>query len=107
TLGGLRENRKMVSLTRPSSVLPFSLVLFATSVSTASMLSSPFLLVLGGLAATLGYLAASMLLDDIVERLKLEPVPEAFRGIPIRFMSAGLIALMFKGIAAAFLQGLS
>jgi electron transport complex protein RnfA len=88
-------------------VLPMSLVLYAAAMSTARGVGSPYFLILGGFSATLGYLAASVLLDDITTRLELEPVPEAFRGIPIRFMSAGLIALTFAGIEAAFLMNVS
>jgi electron transport complex protein RnfA len=89
------------------SILPISLVLYAAAMSTARIVGSPVLLLLGGFAATLGYLAAAVLLDDIVERLNLEPVPEAFKGSPVRFMSAGLIALTFTGIEAAFLIKIS
>lgn len=87
----------------PDSILPMSLVLYAAAMATVQSVGSPYLLLFGGLSAALGYLAASVLLDDITDRLQLEPVPEAFRGIPIRFMSAGLIALTFAGIEAAFL----
>ncbi|OHD75635.1 MAG: hypothetical protein A3J97_16025 [Spirochaetes bacterium RIFOXYC1_FULL_54_7] len=89
------------------NILPISLVLYAAAMSTARIVGSPSLLLLGGLAAALGYLAAGVLLDEIVERLSLEPVPEAFKGSPIRFMSAGLIALVFTGIEAAFLIKIS
>ncbi|MFH2116209.1 MAG: hypothetical protein ABIJ86_17045 [Spirochaetota bacterium] len=85
------------------NILPISLVLYAAAMSTSRVVGSPSLLLLGGFAAALGYLAASVLLEDIVERLNLEPVPEAFKGSPIRFMSAGLIALVFNGIETAFL----
>jgi Na+-translocating ferredoxin:NAD+ oxidoreductase subunit A len=88
-------------------ILPFSLVLYAAAMSTTRVVGSPSLLLLGGFAAALGYLAAAILLDDIVDRLNLEPVPVAFRGSPIRFMSAGLIALTFTGIEAAFLITIS
>lgn len=88
----------------PDTVLPLSLVLYAAAMSTARVVGSPTMLVFGGFSAALGYLAASVLLDDIVDRLNLEPVPVAFRGIPIRFMSAGMIALTFAGIEAAFLM---
>ena len=84
-------------------IMPFSLVLYAAAMANAPILVSPFLMIVGGLVAALGYLAASILIEDIVERLKLEPVPAAFEGSPIRFMSAGLIALVFTGIEAAFL----
>lgn len=88
----------------PDTILLMSLVLYAAAMSTARMVASLSLLVLGGLAATSGYLASSVLLDEIVNRLNLEPVPEAFKGIPIRLVSAGLIALTFAGIEAAFLM---
>lgn len=98
------EKRGMPVSSLPDTILPMSLVLYAAAMSTARIVDSLSLLVLGGFAATVGYLAASVLLDDIVSRLNLEPVPGAFRGIPIRFMSAGLIALTFAGIEAAFLM---
>jgi len=99
-----REKSGIATSSLTDTVLPMSLVLYAAAMSTTRIVGSPYLLVLGGFSAALGYLAASVLLDDIVDRLNLEPVPVAFRGIPIRFMSAGLIALTFAGIEAAFLM---
>jgi len=45
-----------------------------------------------------GYLAASTILEAIRERLELERLPEAFKGAPAYFISAGLLALAFHGL---------
>jgi len=56
----------------------------------------------GALLSKTEYLAATRFLDDIVERIELEPIPAPFRGAPIRFISAGLMALAFAGVDAGF-----
>ncbi|OHD23069.1 MAG: hypothetical protein A2Y38_15000 [Spirochaetes bacterium GWB1_59_5] len=79
-----------------------TLVLYAVSMVAGGRFSSVWLLLGGGAAAAFGYLAATRFLDDIMDRLDLEPVPLPFRGAPIRFISAGLIALAFAGVDAGF-----
>lgn len=51
-----------------------------------------------GFAAALGWWCASVLLDRIVERLELEDIPQSLSGLPLRFLSAGLMAMAFSGI---------
>lgn len=79
-----------------------TLVLYAVAMMAGGRFSSVWLLMGGGAAAAFGYIAATCFLDDIMDRLDLEPVPAPFRGAPIRFISAGLMALAFAGIDASF-----
>jgi len=79
-----------------------TLVLYAVAMMAGGRFSSIWLLMGGGASAALGYLAATRFLDDIMDRLDLEPVPAPFRGAPIRFISAGLMALAFAGVDAGF-----
>jgi electron transport complex protein RnfA len=79
-----------------------TVVLYASAMMAGSRFSSPWLLLAGGAAAVIGYIAATSFLAAIVERMELEPVPPSFRGAPIRMLSAGLIALTFSGIDATF-----
>lgn len=88
-------------------LFPTTLVLYAVALSIGSRFSSTWLLLLGGAAAALGYVAATGFLDAIMERLELERVPEPFRGAPLRFLSAALMALAFAGIDAGFFSRLS
>ena len=60
-----------------------------------------------GAAAGLGFLAALCLLSAIRDRLDAERVPRALRGAPIALLSAGLMALAFLAIDAAFIHRLA
>lgn len=84
-----------------------TLVLYAVALSIGSRFSSTGLLLLGGAAAALGYIAATGFLEAIMERLELERVPEPFRGVPLRFLSAALMALAFAGVDVGFFSRLS
>jgi len=84
-----------------------TLVLYAAAMTAGQCFSSVWLLLGGGAMAALGYLAATRFLDAIMERLELEPVPAAFRGAPIRYISAGLMALAFSGVDASFFARIS
>jgi Na+-translocating ferredoxin:NAD+ oxidoreductase RnfA subunit len=79
-----------------------TLVLYAAAMIAGDSFSSIWYLLGGGAAAAFGYLAATRFLDTIMDRLDLEPVPLAFRGDPIRLLSAGLMALAFGGVDAGF-----
>jgi len=101
--------RAILSLTGKANTFQYdehsfqlTLVLYAVAMTAGGSFSSVWFLMGGGAAAALGYLAATRFLDDIMERLDLEPVPEPFRGAPIRFISAGLMALAFAGVDAGF-----
>jgi len=84
-----------------------TLVLYAAAMMAGGSFSSVWFLLGGGAAAALGYLAATRFLDDIMDRLDLEPIPAPFRGAPIRFLSAGLMALAFAGVDAGFFSRIS
>jgi electron transport complex protein RnfA len=58
-------------------------------------------------AAGLGYWLASVLLESIRERLELSDLPGPFKGAPAMLISAGLMALAFMGVDAAFVKGLA
>lgn len=59
-----------------------------------------------GLAAGVGFLLVAIVVASIRERLEIEAVPRAFRGVPIAFISTGLVALAFLAFDQAFLQNL-
>lgn len=47
----------------------------------------------------LGFLLALVLMAGVREKLEFAKVPKAFKGLPVAFVSAGLIALAFLGFA--------
>ncbi len=59
-----------------------------------------------GIAAGLGFTLALILMSNIRERLDLHPVRKAFRGVPIAFISGGLMALAFMAFDKALLTNL-
>lgn len=59
-----------------------------------------------GAAAGVGFLLVALVVSAIRERLEIEWVPRAFRGVPIAFISTGLVALAFLAFDHAFLQNL-
>ncbi|MBQ3249415.1 MAG: electron transport complex subunit RsxA [Alistipes sp.] len=50
-------------------------------------------------AAALGFALALVLFAGIRERLEVEDVPQAMRGVPIALITAGLLAMAFMGFA--------
>lgn len=52
-----------------------------------------------------GFSLALVLMAGIRERLELADVPKAFEGLPIAFISAGLIAIAFLGFAGMRMGG--
>ena len=50
---------------------------------------------LAGLSAGLGFTMAIVLMSNIREKLDMTPVRKVFQGVPIAFISAGLMALAF------------
>ena len=52
-----------------------------------------------------GFSLALILMAGIRERLELADVPKAFEGLPIAFISAGLIAIAFLGFAGMRMGG--
>jgi electron transport complex protein RnfA len=59
-----------------------------------------------GIAAGLGFLLAIVVMSTIRERLDQEWVPKPFRGVPIAFITAGLMALAFMAFDKALLKNL-
>ncbi len=59
-----------------------------------------------GLAAGLGFTLAIVLMSNIREKLELTPVRRSFRGVPIAFVSAGLMALAFMAFDRSLLANL-
>jgi len=55
-----------------------------------------------GFCGGVGFLLAMLLMSGIRERLAEERVPKALRGLPIAFLSAGLMALAFLGFSKLF-----
>lgn len=51
------------------------------------------------LGSAVGFALALFLMACVRERLELADVPEAFRGLPIAFLAAGLFALAFLGFS--------
>ncbi len=60
-----------------------------------------------GFAAGLGFLLAIFLMSTIREKLDTEWIPKPFRGMPITFITAGLMALAFMAFDRALLSNLT
>ncbi len=59
--------------------------------------------VVAGLAAGVGYGLVHLILSAIRQRLEVEKVPRAMRGLPLHLVSAGLLAYAFLAFDRAFL----
>ena len=59
-----------------------------------------------GLAAGLGFLLVIVLMSAIRERLEDIEVPKFFKGVPIAFITAGLMALAFMAFDKALIKNL-
>ena len=59
-----------------------------------------------GLAAGLGFTLAIVLMSNIREKLEMTPVRKSDRGIPIAFISAGLMALAFMAFDKSLITNL-
>lgn len=62
---------------------------------------------LGGFSAGVGFLLAILLMSAIREKLDKEWIPKPFRGVPIAFISAGLMALAFMAFDMTLLKNLT
>ena len=58
---------------------------------------------LAGVAAGAGYVLATAMMGAIRERLEIEPVPPALRGLPLQLITAGLMAYAFMAFDRGFL----
>jgi len=61
---------------------------------------------IAGIAAGVGFLLAIVLMSTIREKLNNEWIPRYFRGIPIAFITGGLMALAFMAFDKALLNNL-
>ncbi|MDD3996852.1 MAG: electron transport complex subunit RsxA [Sphaerochaetaceae bacterium] len=59
-----------------------------------------------GIAGGLGFTLAIILMSNLREKLDLSPVRKAFKGVPIAFVSGGLMALAFMAFDKALLTNL-
>ncbi len=59
-----------------------------------------------GISAGLGFTLAIILMSNIRERLSLTPVRSVFKGVPIAFITAGLMALAFMAFDKSLLANL-
>jgi electron transport complex protein RnfA len=59
-----------------------------------------------GFAAGVGFLLAILVMSTLREKLDKEWVPKPFRGVPIAFVTAGLMALAFMAFDKALLKNL-
>ncbi len=57
-----------------------------------------------GFSGGVGFLIALFLMSTIREKLDLATIPKAFKGVPIAFISAGLMALAFLAADRAMLD---
>jgi len=75
-----------------------SCVVYAAALAAARGGFSFFEAAAAGFAAALGWWCAVVLLNKVMERLDLEDIPSALAGVPLRFISAGLMAMAFSGV---------
>ncbi|MBN1699599.1 MAG: electron transport complex subunit RsxA [Spirochaetales bacterium] len=59
-----------------------------------------------GFSAGAGFLLAILLMSSLREKYETEWIPKPFRGIPIAFVTAGLMALAFMAFDKALLKNL-
>ncbi len=55
--------------------------------------------IVNGFAVAVGFTLALVLLAGIRERLEYADIPKPFQGVPIAFISAGLLAMAFMGFS--------
>ncbi len=55
--------------------------------------------VVNGFATGLGYSLAILMMSGMRERLEISDAPSSFRGLPLAFLTAALLALAFQGFS--------
>lgn len=55
--------------------------------------------VVNGFATGLGYTLAILMMSGMRERLEISEAPSSFRGLPLAFITAALLALAFQGFS--------
>ena len=95
-------NRPGVSVARLGvNCVALGLVLVTTRAEYGPLQS-----LLAGAAAGVGYLVVTAMMGAIRERLDIEQVPPALRGLPLQLITAGLMAYAFMAFDRAFLARL-
>lgn len=61
---------------------------------------------IAGISCGLGFLLAILIMSTIREKLESEDVPKIFKGIPVAFITAGLMAMAFMAFDKALLKNL-
>jgi len=55
--------------------------------------------VVQGFSAGVGFLIILILISGLREKLELKEIPESLKGVPIAFITAGLMAIAFLGFS--------
>jgi electron transport complex protein RnfA len=59
-----------------------------------------------GISVGLGFLLAIFIMATLREKLELEDVPQPFKGVPVAFITAGLMAMSFMAFDQALLNNI-
>ena len=86
-------------ITTNCAVLGVSILNMKSFGEMSNGFSSFTLTAVQGIGGGLGFMLAMVLMSGIRERLQLMPIPKALRGVPIAFITAGLMGLAFFGFA--------
>lgn len=81
-------------------------VLGIALLSVRAQYTDPLSPLVAGFAGGLGFLLVLVLMSSLRERLDLEWIPKPLRGVPIAFISGGLMALAFMAFDKALLKNL-
>jgi len=57
-----------------------------------------------GFSSGLGYFFVLFIISTILDKLESSDIPPAFKGVPIAFLTAGIMALAFSSIDKTFLE---
>ena len=99
-------NRTLAEFGRVAKKQVLSCVVYASALTIARGSFTFLEAVAAGLVAAWGWWCAVVLLDKIMERLDLEDMPASLAGVPLRFLSAGLMAMAFSGVDALLVSRL-
>jgi Na+-translocating ferredoxin:NAD+ oxidoreductase RnfA subunit len=96
SLTHFNANGNAISMSTPLCVFSLFMTLrLASTVAEAALLSLFF---------SVGCILASLILSSILLRMKSEPVSKKITGIPLAFISNGLLALIFSAAATILLR---
>jgi Na+-transporting NADH:ubiquinone oxidoreductase subunit NqrE len=96
SLTRFHKNNNVISLSIPLCVFSLFMTLrLASTVAEAALLSLFF---------SAGCVLASLILNSILLRMMSEPVSKKITGVPLTFISNGLLALIFVAVATILLK---